>query len=87
MVAQVAAEDPDTEPKMPQPKMVVCISRPGMRLSQGLKPSNISSLNFERNKISPIQMNKGRAANSQLELLSQKEENKLFPGEVDVKKA
>jgi hypothetical protein len=32
-------------------------------------------------------MNKGSAASSQLELLSQKEEKRLFPGEVEVKKA
>ena len=87
MVAHVAAEEPETEPKIPQPKIVVCISRPGIRLSQGLKPSNISSLNLERNKISPIQIKSGNAANSQLELLSQNDEKRLLPGDVEVKKA
>jgi hypothetical protein len=72
IVAQVAAEEPETEPKMPQPRMVVCIRRPGTRLSQGRRPSNISSLSLVRNRISPIQMNRGRAASSQLALLSQK---------------
>ena len=87
MVAQVAADEPETEPKIPQPKMVVCISRPGTRLSQGRRPSNISSLSLVRNKISPIQMNRGRAASSQLALLSQNAENKFLPGWVLVKKA
>ena len=87
MVAQVAADEPDTEPKMPQPNMVVCIRRPGTRFSQGRKPSNMSSLRRVRNRISPIQMNKGRAASSQLALLSQKAENRFLPGCVCVKKA
>src|SRR5262245_36562727 len=43
MVAQVAADDPETEPKMPQPRIVVCMRRPGSRLSQGERPENISS--------------------------------------------
>ena len=85
--AQVAAEEPDTEPNIPQHRMVVCMSRPGMRLSHGRRPSNISSLSLVRNRISPIQMNKGNAASSQLALLSQKAENRLLPGEVVVKKA
>ena len=65
MVAHVAADEPDTEPKMPQPKMVVCISRPGTRPSQGASPSNICSDRRVRNRISPIQMNSGSAASSQ----------------------
>jgi hypothetical protein len=87
MVAQVAADEPDTEPKMPQPRMVVCISRPGMLFNHGRRPSNISSDSLVRNRISPIQMNRGRAASSQLALLSQKAENRLLPGEVVVKNA
>src|SRR5258708_34615756 len=65
MVAQVAADDPDTEPKIPQPSMVVCISRPGILLSQGERPSNISSESLVRKRISPIQMNIGSAASEQ----------------------
>ena len=87
MVAQVAADEPETEPKMPQPKIVVCMSRPGTRLSQGRRPSNMSSLSRVRNKISPIQMNSGNAANSHEALDSQKEENRLLPGDVLVKNA
>ena len=87
MVAQVAAEEPLTEPKMPQPRMVVCIRRPGMRLSHGRRPSNISSLSLVRNRISPIQMNSGRAASSHEALLSQKAENRFLPGCVLTKKA
>jgi hypothetical protein len=67
--------------------MVVCMSRPGTRLSQGRKPSNISSLSLVRNRISPIQMKSGSAASSQLALLSQKAENRFLPGSVLVKKA
>ncbi|MDT4831859.1 hypothetical protein FQZ97_653840 [compost metagenome] len=87
MVAQVAAEEPETEPNTPQPRMVVCMSRPGTRLSHGRRPSNISSLSLVRNRISPIQMNSGSAASSQLALLSQKAENRFLPGRVLVKKA
>src|SRR5437660_12917549 len=65
MVAQVAAEEPDTEPKIPQPRMVVCISRPGTLLSHGDRPRNISSDSLVRNRISPIQMNNGSAASVQ----------------------
>ena len=49
-------------------------SRPGMRLSHGARPSNISSLSRLRNRISPIQMNSGSAASSQLALISQNAE-------------
>src|SRR5688572_15331362 len=87
MVAQVAADEPETEPKTPQPRIVVCISRPGMRLSQGERPSNISSLSLERKRISPIQMKSGSAASSQLAFDSQKAENRFLPGSVVVKKA
>ena len=58
-----------------------------MRFNHGAKPVNISSLSLVRNKISPIQINSGSAASSQLALLSQNAENKFNPGWVDVKKA
>ena len=87
MVAQVAADEPDTEPKMPQPRIVVCIRRPGIRFSHGLRPSNISSLSLVRKRISPIQIKSGRAASSQLALLSQKALKRFLPGCVVVKKA
>src|SRR5262245_18662262 len=64
MVAQVAADEPDTEPKMPQPSTFTCRSRPGMRPSHGARPRNISSDSLVRNRISPIQMKSGRAASS-----------------------
>ena len=82
----LAAEDPETEPKIPHPNIVVCIKRPGTLFSQGLNPSNISSDNRVLKRISPIQMKSGNAASSQLALLSQKAENRFFPGWVDVKK-
>src|SRR3954468_24499272 len=87
MVAQVAADDPDTEPNTPHPRMVVCISRPGTRLSHGARPSNICSDSFVRKRISPIQMNSGRAASSQDALLSQNAEKRFLPGSVFVKNA
>src|SRR5664279_350768 len=65
MVAQVAAEDPDTAAKMPQPITFTCVSRPGSHCTQGDKPRNISSDSLVRNKISPIQMNNGSAASVQ----------------------
>src|SRR4030081_1762226 len=87
MVAQVAADEPDTEPKIPQPRMVVCISRPGTLLSQGERPSNISSDSLVRNRISPIQMNIGRAARGQEGVGAQKTVERVFAGGVAVKKA
>src|SRR5438552_10782491 len=87
MVAQVAAEEPDTEPKIPQPRMVVCIRRPGTLFSQGERPSNISSDSLVRNRISPIQMNIGSAASVQEALDPQKAVNRFFPGGVPVKRA
>src|SRR3990172_5767231 len=86
MVAQVAADEPDTEPKMPQPRMLTCISRPGSQLSQGASPSNICSESLVRNRISPIQMNSGSAASVQEALEPQNEVNRFRSGGVRVKK-
>ena len=61
MVAQVAAELPDTAAKIVQPMMLVCRSRPGTRSSQGASPRNMSSDSRVRNRISPIQTNSGSA--------------------------
>ncbi len=66
MVAQVAAEEPETAANSPQPTTLVCSRRPGMRCIQGDRPVNMSSARRERNRISPIQMNIGRAVSSQL---------------------
>src|SRR2546422_57986 len=63
MVAQVAADEPDTAAKIPQPTTLTCISRPGSHCSHGDRPRNICSDSFVRNRISPIQMNSGNAAN------------------------
>src|SRR6476646_6666794 len=62
MVAQVAADEPDTAAKMPQPITFTCVSRPGSHCTKGERPRNISSDNLVRNRISPIQPNSGRAA-------------------------
>src|SRR5713226_6882168 len=65
MVAQVAAEEPDTAAKIPQPITFTCVSRPGSHCTQGERPRNISSDSLVRKRISPIQMNNGSAANVQ----------------------
>src|SRR6185503_7746064 len=62
MVAQVAVEEPDTVPKIAQPRMLTCIRRPGSQPSHGASPSNISSDSRVRYRISPIQTNSGSAA-------------------------
>ena len=64
MVAQVAAEEPDTAAKMAQPMTLTCSSRPGSRCTQGASPANMSSDKRVRKRISPIQMNIGSAVRS-----------------------
>ncbi len=76
----VAADEPDTEPKMPQASTFTCISRPGTRLSQGARPRNISSDSRVRNRISPIQMNSGSAASVHDALLPQTVVASTAPG-------
>src|SRR6202163_5151307 len=61
MVAQVAADEPDTAAKMVQPMMLGCRSRPGTRSSQGASPLNMSSDNRVQKRISPIHTNNGSA--------------------------
>src|ERR671919_2667942 len=65
IVAQVADDEPETAAKMPQPKMLTCISFPGSQPSQGARPSNISSESRVRKRISPIQTKSGSAASVQ----------------------
>ena len=71
IVAQVAAHEPDTAPKIPQPRTLTCSRRPGTHPSQGANPRNISSERRVRNRISPIQMKSGSAASSQEAALPQ----------------
>src|SRR5512141_3238016 len=68
MVAAVAADEPEIAAKMPQPITLQCISLPGNALSQGASPRNMSSEMRLRNRISPIQMNRGSAVRDQLAL-------------------
>ena len=70
-VATVAADDPEIAAKMVQPMMFVWSSRPGSRFIQGASPLNRSSDRRVRNRISPIQMNSGRAVSVQLAELDQ----------------
>src|SRR4051795_13019206 len=65
MVAQVAADEPETAAKMPHPITFTCVNRPGSHCTQGDRPRNISSDSLVRNRISPIQMNNGSAASVQ----------------------
>src|SRR3954468_15932203 len=62
MVAQVAAEEPDTAAKMPQPITLTWVRRPGSHCTQGDRPRNIYSDNLVRNRISPIPITSGGAA-------------------------
>ncbi len=65
IVAQVAAEEPETEPKIAAAENVdVQSTVPECRCSHGASPSNICSDSRVRNRISPIQMNSGSAASS-----------------------
>src|SRR6266540_5057521 len=85
MVAQVAAEEPETVPKMAQPRMLTCISLPGSQPSQGARPANISSESLVRYRISPIQTNSGSAASVHEALEPQNDWNRLTSGGVLVK--
>src|SRR5206468_6454791 len=71
MVAQVAADEPDTAAKMVQPIMLVCSSLPGTRSSHGANPLNMSSDKRVRNRISPIHTNNGSAVSVHDEALPQ----------------
>src|SRR5687767_6780189 len=85
MVAQVADGEHDTAAKMPQPKMLTCISRPGSQPSQGARPSNISSESLVRNRISPIQTKSGSAARVHEAFEPQNAWNKFTSGGLVVK--
>src|SRR5947207_4994335 len=65
MVAQVAADEPDTAAKIVQPMMLVCSNRPGTRSSQGASPLNMSSDSRVRKRTSPIQTKSGSAVSVQ----------------------
>src|SRR5216684_3272801 len=85
MVAQVAAEEPETVPKIAQPRILTCIRRPGSQPSQGARPSNISSESLVRNRISPIQTNIGSAASVQEAAEPQNDWKRFTSGGVLVK--
>src|SRR5690606_35403503 len=61
-VAQDAAEDPLSAAKIPEARMPTWLRPPGMDRIHGARPENRSPDMRERNRISPIQMNSGRAA-------------------------
>ena len=71
IVATVAAEDPEIAAKIAEPAMFTCKRPPGRRCIQGVRPRNRFSDNRVRNRISPIQMNSGRAVNDHDELALQ----------------
>src|SRR5688572_11022247 len=80
IVAQVADDDPETAAKMPQPKMLTCIRRPGSQPSHGARPSNISSESRVRKRISPIQTKSGSAASVHDAFEPQKAWNRFTSG-------
>src|SRR5262249_35294873 len=86
IVAQVAADDPETVPKIPHASTLTCMSGPGSHVSHGASPSNISSDSLVRNRISPIHTNSGSAAMVQLALEPQNDWNRFTSGGVVVKK-
>src|SRR5690242_11496134 len=86
MVAQVAADEPETVPNTAQPRMFTCMRRPGSQPSQGERPSNISSESLVRNRISPIQTKSGSAASVHEALDPQNDWKRLTSGGVPVKK-
>ena len=85
MVAQVAALEPDTAAKMPQPITLVCSSRPGTLFNHGAKPLNMSAVSLERNKISPIHKKSGKAVSVQLVVEPQMVSTMLSPPDLVVK--
>ena len=66
MVAQVAADEPDTAAKMVLPITLVWSSRPGRAFTHGARPLNMLSDSLVRNRISPIHTNRGSAVSVQL---------------------
>src|SRR5210317_435787 len=66
-VVSVAADEPLTAANRVQPAIFVCNRPPGSQRIQGDNPRNISSESLVRYKISPIQINSGRAVSVQLE--------------------
>ena len=63
-VAVVAAEEPETAAKIVQPITFTCSNPPGRRCTQGAMPLNSDSDSLLKNKMSPINTNKGRVTNS-----------------------
>src|SRR3546814_11203122 len=66
MVAQVAADEPETAAKMVQPITLVCSRRPGMRVIHGARPRNMYSDRRVRTRVPANPMNNGRAGGVQL---------------------
>src|SRR5438105_1740039 len=71
VVAQVAADEPETAAKIVHPMMLVWSRRPGMRSSHGARPLNMSSDSRVRNRISPIHTNNGSAVSVHEEAVPQ----------------
>ena len=61
IVAAVAAEEPDTAAKIPQPMILTCNNRPGKRFNHGASQRKRSADRRVLNSISPIHINKGSA--------------------------
>lgn len=70
MVARVTADEPVIAAITPQPRMLACNRPSGIRPTHGDRPRNMSDDRFERNRISPIQINNGKEVSAQPQLLS-----------------
>ena len=70
-VATVAADDPEMAANIVQPAMFTCSRPPGRRRMMGDSPLNRFSDSLVRNRISPIQMNRGNAVRVQLDAAPQ----------------
>src|SRR5680860_336968 len=84
-VAQVTADEPDTAAIIPQPNTLICSNRPGQRETQGAMPKKRLEDRPDLVKISPIQINKGKAVNAQLQLESHIVAAMICPGSREVK--
>ena len=71
MVAHVTALEPATAAIRPQPTTLTCNNPPGNFDNIGASPLNMSEDNLVLKRISPIQINNGRAVKAQFQLASQ----------------
>src|SRR3712207_2044419 len=84
-VAEQTEVDPVIAAMTAQPTTLTCSSLPGIQLTHGARPLNMSSDRRDRNRISPIQMKSGNAVSAQSQLESQTACAIIEPDRVGVK--